>query len=332
MTRAARGLALFGLALSAGCVSQSGLPTLEAGPAAVNPAAPRVLVLMPDSPSALLALGGLTDELGADFTVLPRVVGASAAPEDLATAVTETKPDVVVLMNNPTLRLYRRYQAARPAGGTAPPVVALLTSFLKQSSGGIEGLSGVIYEVPLVTSLVNLRDLLAQPLTKIGVVHRPTFSDFVEEQRRLASAEGFEVVGTEVDGDSPRDLRRAPDELLDAREVDALWVLNDNALLSRLMLERGWLPALRGNKTPVLVNVGSLLSRRVPFGTFGVLPDHRALGTQAASLVISAAEGGASKGALEYPVSVEKVLDVDFARKNLSLREDRLATVDRLLE
>ncbi|MCB9650876.1 MAG: hypothetical protein H6730_30435 [Deltaproteobacteria bacterium] len=321
------------LLLGAGCASQGGLTKLDGSSTPASEArGTKVLVLMPDSPSALMALDGLRDELGADFAVTTRIVGEGAEPQAVAKAITETNPAVVVLMNNPTLRLYRRYQALRPSGARPLPVVALLTSFLKQSAGGIEDLSGVIYEVPLVTSLVNLRDLLAQPLVKVGVVHRPTFQGFVEEQKKLAAAEGFQVVGVEVGGKSSRDLRNAVDKLVEENKVDAIWVLNDNALLSRLMLERGWLPALRDKQTPVLVNVGSLLSRRVPFGTFGVLPDHRALGVQAANLVITAADGQAVAGTLEYPLSVEKVLDVSAARKSLRLHEDRIATVDRLLE
>jgi hypothetical protein len=331
MTRARWGMALLGAALF-GCATQGGLTPLEGSKPGANPDLPRVLVLMPESPSARMALEGLEAELGADFALTSRVVSRGATPEDVAAAVAEVRPAVVVLMNNPTLRLYRRYQASRPADAPALPAVALLSSFLKQSAGGIADLGGVIYEVPLLTSLVNLRDLLSQPLVKVGVIHRPTFRDFVEEQRALASSEGFEVVGVEVEGDSPRDLRAAVDRLVEESKVDALWVLNDNALLSRLMVERGWLPALRGKKTPVLVNVGSLLSRRVPFGTFGVLPDHRALGVQAASLVIAAVEGPGAPAAMEYPLTVEKVLDVASARENLSLREDHLANVDRLLE
>ncbi len=287
-------------------------------------------MLMPDSASSKEALAGLTKELGSDFRVLPRVIDNNSTPEDIAAAMADTTPSVVVLMNNPTLRLFRKFRDTAPPRAASVPAVALLSSFLKQSAGGIAGLSGVIYEVPLLTSLVNLRDLLDQPLTKVGVIHRPSFVDFVQEQRQLASAEGFEVIGIEVEGDSTRALRNAVNELT-KKGVHALWVLNDNTLLSRLMLRRGWLPALRGNKAPVLVNVGSLLSRRVPFGTYGVLPDHEALGSQAANLVVSAAEGRATT-TLEYPVSVQTILDAESARGVMNFRKDSLATVDRLVE
>jgi hypothetical protein len=213
------------------------------------------------------------------------------------------------------------------------PAVAVLASFLRESSVGIENITGVIYEVPLVTSLVNLRALLKQPVQKIGVIHRSSFRGFIEEQRGLCAAEGFTIVGAEIEG-SRKDVREAIDRLRETERVDAIWVLNDNALLDRDLLLRGWLPALRKNSTPIVVNVKSLLSRKIDFGTFAVLPEHRALGTQVGQLISSLAdrEWRVAAQSFEYPLSVETVLDVEFARRHLALEEQALAKVDELVE
>lgn len=290
--------------------------------------APAILVLMPDSGSAQATLRGLRDELQEDYDLIARFVQASTTPEDIAQAVLQLKPRAFVLMNNPTVRLFRRYQQAFPNQVDAP-AVALLTSFLRQSSQGIRNLTGIIYEVPLVTSLVNLRALLKEPLRRVGVVHRPSFRQFLEEQQELALEEGFRLVRTEVSGKGTSSVRRAIDKLRTDDRVDAIWVLNDNVLLSRLMLLRAWLPSLRRNETPVVVNVGTLLSRKTAFGTFAVLPDHRALGGQAGALMSMVAERGWSTRnvQLEYPVSVEKVLDLDFARRHLEIEEAQLANI-----
>ena len=65
-----------------------------------------------------------------------------------------------------------------------------------------------------------------------------------------------------------------------------------------------------------------------------MLPDHQGLGAQAAGLLNAVAENGwqASDVDLEYPLSVERALDVQFARRKLRLKEQRLATIDRLVE
>ena len=290
--------------------------------------APAILILMPDSSSAQATLQGLRDELEEDYDLIPRFVQSNTTPEDVAQAVAELKPRVLVLMNNSTLRLFRRYQQSYP-DQTSIPAIALLTSFLRESSQGIQNLTGIVYEVPLVTSLVNLRAILKEPLRRIGVIHRPSFRVFLEEQQKLATEEGFTLVRSEVSGDGTPSVRKAIEKLREDERVDAIWVLNDNVLLSRLMLLRAWLPGLRRNETPVVVNVGTLLSRKTTFGTFAVLPDHRALGNQAGALVsVVADHGWNTRGIqLEYPVSVEKVLDLEFARRHLEIQENQLADI-----
>lgn len=332
MTTLPRSPLSFGLllALASACATQtSSAPAPIAGVA--RPEAPDILVLMPSSSVANQAFEGLRDELGEEYDLVPYVLGTDADVTEVSAAVTEYAPVAVVAMNNPTLRVFRNYQRA---GGTEVPVVALLASFLRQSGSGIDRLHGVIYEVPLLTSLVNLRAVIEEPVEKIGVIYRPIFSSFLEEQGALAAPEGFSLVTREVSGESPRELREAVEALREEDGVDAIWVLNDNALLKRDMLVRGWLPGLQGNELPVIVNVRSLLSRQVSFGTFAVLPDHHQLGVQAAQVLADlAANGWVGEGArLEYPVSVEKVLDAKFARQHLSLREDQLETIDEMVE
>lgn len=320
-------------AVAAGCAPKRAVtPEPEAAPAAARrPGVPAVLVLLPSSEAAQATLVGLQAELAEDYDVVPRQLGPDASVDVLAQAIAEVAPSAVVLMNNPTLRLWRKWRATVPS---APPAVAVLTSFLRESSAGLSGVTGVLYEVPLVTSLVNLRALVGGKLVRVGVLHRPSFRAFVEEQRARAAAEGFEVVGVEVESETRGAIRRGLERLREEERVDALWVLNDNALLDRELIARGWLEGLRDNKVPVVVNVASLVSSKVQFGTFGVLPDHRALGAQAANMVSMLAERGWKVDGLDFelPVSVEKILDADFARRNLGLGDAQIATVDRVVE
>ncbi len=299
-----------------------------------RPDLPVIVALMPDSPSARATYDGLVDELADDFDVLPHVLTDDATTQEIAAVFETDRPSAIILMNNPTVRLYRKFQREARPEQRRVPAVAVLTSFLRESSGGIENLTGVIYEVPLVTSMVNLRALLEQPIKRVGVLHRPSFAAFLEEQKRLCADEGFEVVTLEVSGDSRAEIRAGLRELREVRAVDAIWVLNDNVLLDRDLLLRGWLPGLRDNRTPIVVNISTFVSDRIDFGTFAVVPDHRALGTQAAQMLLSVAEAGwrVEAGTFEYPLSVQKVLDLGFARKNLAIAEPALATVDRLVQ
>lgn len=333
--RAQRAAATVGLLALASCAT-----TIErTAPLAdlttpIKPNAPTILLLMPDSESAREALVGMNDELGREYNLIPERVSSDLAPAEITTLVARHQPRAIVLMNNLTLRLYRRYRAVATPDQRDIPAVAVLTSFLRETSRGLKNITGIIYEVPLVTSLINLRALLDQPIQRIGIVYRPIFKTFLEEQRRLSSTEGFELVPIEVSGKSEYEVRRALTTLLQ-RRVDAIWVLNDNRLLNKDMLLDGWLPGLSRSEVPVIVNARSLVSRQVSFGTFAVVPDHRELGAQAAQLITNLADEDwkiETSGQFEYPISVEQVLDLRFARRNLELKEGQLPTVDELVE
>jgi hypothetical protein len=290
---------------------------------------------MPDAPSAREILEGIADELGREFSLVPRIVSGSVDPYELVGLVREARPKAIVVMNNPVLRAFRKYRALAPPSQRGIPAVATLTSFLRETSVGLDNFTGVIYEVPLVTSLTNLRALVDQPIERVGVLYRPLFADFLEEQRALIRAEGFELIGLEVEEATPWAIERGLARLRAEQDVDALWIMNDNVLLARDLLVDGWIPALRGNDVPVVVNVRSLVSRDVSFGTFAVVPDHRALGSQTGQLLWGLADAEwrlPEEAPLEYPVAVEKTLDLDFAREHLALREAELDGVDQLVE
>lgn len=300
-----------------------------------RPDAPVILALVPDARSARQTLEGIVEELGADFRVVPRVVPDDLEPETLVEWMRREAPRAVVVMNNPILRLFRRYREVAPPSQRDLPAVAVLSSFLRETSAGIPNLTGIIYEVPLVTSLTNLRAILDQPIRKVGVLYRPPFGAFIEEQRRLAAAEGFELVALPVKTVTPWDIESGLETLREERGVDAIWVMNDNALLDPELLSEAWLPALRYNQRPVVVNVRSLVSRSLDLGTFAVIPDHRALGSQAGQMLWNLSESEwriPSDEQLEYPVSVEKALDLGFARENLALRETELSSIDQLVQ
>jgi hypothetical protein len=64
------------------------------------------------------------------------------------------------------------------------------------------------------------------------------------------------------------------------------------------------------------------------------LPDHSALGVQAATLVFRLEEEGwnASRVPLELPLSVQSVVDLSWTREHLHFREDALDRIDRIVE
>ncbi len=295
----------------------------------------KVLVLMPNSAGAQSALVGLQEEVGEDLNLVTEFVTPDTSIDDMKGFFAKTSPSAVILMNNPTVKLYKKYQQSMGADAKHPPALMMMASFLRQTSKGVINGTGINYEIAAITCFVSLRNILDQPIRRVGVIHRDVFGDFINEQKAMAAQEKIELVTRRLDTDNLRSsLKKTVKSMVSGDEVDAIWILNDNALLNKKLLLKSWLPALKRNKKPVLVNVQSLVSPKFRFGSFAVLPDHTALGVQAANLLFELQENDWQVGdkQLEEPVAVEKVLLVPFAEKHMALKENALDQIDVQVE
>jgi putative ABC transport system substrate-binding protein len=293
-----------------------------------------ILVAMPETTQTKEVWTGLRDELGKDYRLIAvRVDGPAAAPA-LGEALRRYQPASIVLMNNPTVSAYRAYQD-QATDKRFPPGVVVMTSFLDGHAAQIANATGISYEVPLITVVTNLRKVIATPIEKVGVVVRAPLRGFVARQAVLAQREQIAVIEQEVSA-SPNtsELKWALRSL--KQRVDALWVLNDDRLLTPRLITEAWLPGI--NEKPhfaTIVGAAALVSPLQAFGTFAVLPDHTALGVQAANVIFDLADGDWNLPAdrqVQLPLSVTTTLDLSQARRRFSLRDDALRKVDRILE
>jgi len=237
-------------------------------------------------------------------------------------------------MNNPTVLAYARYQA-RTRLGTYPPAIVVMTSFLDRRPTSIADATGISYEVPLITVVTNLRKLMSSPVERVGVIRRMPLHDFVERQAALARREQIGVVEQAVSLDpNAAELKYALREL--KQRCDAIWILNDDRLLSERLIADGWLPGLNERPyKPAIVGAASLVSTIQSFGTFAVLPDHTALGVQTANRVFDLADADfrlEPGDDVDLPLSTTTTVDLVQARERFALRQDALEQVDHILQ
>jgi hypothetical protein len=276
----------------------------------------------------------LVTDLSAEFNVVTIPAEVHTSVDSLSDQLAAANPVCIVAMDNRTVRLYRDLQQARP-DWRFPPAVILMTSFLDQVIGTLRDATGIAYEVPVVTSFVTVREIAKKPVRKIGVVYRRAFANVVAAQAQLAAIEKLTIVAVEVDDTpSPIDVDDALYMLLHERDVDALWVLNDNSLLTADALSESWLPRLHENPVPVVVGVSALVHPEVQFGTFAVLPDHERLGAQAANIVFELADNHwqLQDRSVELPLSVRTVVDIGQLRARFGLQPGALKKIDEALE
>ncbi len=293
----------------------------------------RVLVFMPSTTQTHDVWTGLSDELKRDYELVAVRVESRDDVGVIAHALDRHSPRAIVLMNNPTVFAYAEYQRTHP-GATFPPAIVAMTSFLEGQTGSLVQATGISYEVPLITVVTNLRKLIATPLARVGVVHRAPLAAFVRKQAELASHERI-VVEQERVGLSPNasELKRAI--RLVRQRADVLWVLNDDRLLTPSLIVDAWLPGVTERPwIPTIVGAAPLVSPRLSFGTFAVLPDHTALGAQIASVVFDLADSGWAiepGSAPRLPLSTTTTVDFVQARERFALRDGALTYVDRIL-
>ena len=294
---------------------------------------PTVMILRKDIASMDSFVQGMSGELASGFNLLALAIDATTTPAQIGEALAAGRPDVVVLLDNPTVELYRRYQQASP-DRSHPPAIIAMALFVEQLTQRIHNATGIAYEVPAVTSLVRLRATGNAPVRRVGVIHRPLFASFVASQSTLAEIEGFEIVPFEVGSRVGIGRVRRALKQLDKLGIDALWILNDNALLTPEVLLGAWMPLLERYDQPVVVGVSSLLSTQPPVGSFAVLPDHVGLGMQTAELIYELSQDDfvLAERATQQPIAVEIVLNRSLMDRHGELDEATLDRIDRIVE
>jgi hypothetical protein len=321
---------VLGLLLAVTACQRTGVPQSYPDPKHV-PEHAVVLVLTPEAEATRGVISALRSELGRDFDVYVRTVEPpDTTTKDLQSIMTTIHPRVVVLIDNPTVGLYRTW--AQGVQKPLPAAVILMASFAAELQKAVPNSVAIPHEVPWVNAFATARAVFEQPLDKVGVVHRRRFRDYVQREAKLVKVEGFELVADVVPDDpTPDDLTQALDRL-QRQGVQALWVLNDNELLSPELTRECWLPFSRRFGAPILVGVPALVSSPGSFGTFAVIPDPESLGVQAADLIYDLrAQDYVAEGGIQFPLSAQVFVNHERG-KRVGLEDSHLDRVDVLIE
>lgn len=282
------------------------------------------------------AYHGLKDELLGDFDMVEHILGKECSAEQFAGIIRTHKPKLVVLMDNTAISLFRKYQSTLPADTPSIPVVTIMGVMIKDAIADLPNACGISYEIPIVTSIVSLRFVLGKPIRKVGVVHREFFTEFLERDRTFCMREGIEIISAAMPNKDDSFGKRIETALkqLERKEIDALWVPNDNVLLRPDIIKDVWMRMVSRYRLPVVVGVEVLVNPRLNFGTFAVLPDHVSMGSQAAAMVYEIRDNNwkCKDNRVDPPLAVYKIINLSQAKKWFNVSEERLKTIDKKLK
>ncbi len=296
--------------------------------------ATEILVLRPAGEIFDEARKGIAESLGASYSLRDLVVSKETSADDVVASWKRGSPKLVVAMDNHAIALFRE---SRPRmGDSSVPLMALMGVRVDAAVKGQVNAVAINYEIPAVTTLVNLRSIMKSPVKRVGMIYRASMGDVFRRNAQFCKVENIELVGWEVpDKDDPKSgLYAALKSLTSDRSIDALVVVNDNFFLNVSLLKNVWLPVLSRWDRPVIVGVESLVKPELAFGTFAVLPDHYALGAQAAGLIEEIeADGWKVDGPrVDQPISVIKVLNMRGFKSCCKLQDGKASEIDRILE
>jgi hypothetical protein len=294
-----------------------------------------ILIATPTFSDFIDVRRGLVTEIQKNFNVSTVPVTKETTAAQLGAAIDRTSPACVVLMNNLTVNLFKKYVETL-GGKPAPPAVVVMVSFVEKLRASLPRSTGIAYEVPGVTAFRNLRAIIAAPVRKVGVVYRPGFKEYIDKQRELAASEQIELDAVEVPKEvTAAELKDAIVGLAEKNKVDVLWMLNDNGLIrDGRFLDESWREALKTAKLPLIVGLPNLIDPVSPLGTIAVVPDHETLGLQTANLIFDVADDNwrVEDHNIELPLSVKTIADVKQAKERFGLQPDALRHIDRAAE
>jgi len=283
-----------------------------------------VLVFRPGSEAFNTASEGLVDGLEGEFQIEQLlVVRDKTTVTEMADKIKASKPKLIVLMGVGAIGLYVEYQRNHPLGAEFPPGLIMMSLYARKPIGFLKNVGGIIYEIPGVNSLNQMRTLLQVPIHKVGVLYSLELEDFFQAQKKLCVAEKIELVGLPITPAKkklkPKEIRNGLTRLIEELEVDAVWVLNDTSLLGKekdrtnpRILRNGWKRTLKKHDIPVLVGARSLLD----LGHIGIFPDHYGMGEQAANLIYHLREEDWKWGekVVHHPISTVEELGRSFKK------------------
>jgi hypothetical protein len=297
-----------------------------------------ILILRAAGEKFFETAAGIKDDLGDDFkfteTVFEPKLMPQAAINNIKQYILNIKPRLIVLIGNNPVRLYTSYQKQNP-NQIFPPSIVMSALYVDRLIQQMQNTQGIRHEIPAVTSISNIRSLVKQPIKRVGVLYRRWMQNYIQLNTIFCKKEGIELIAVEMPNNfSVKNLNYQLKHLLN-KNIDALWVVNDNAIISSQLIQNVWLPNIKEFNKPVIVGVEALTSTSLDFGTFSAVPDQYALGIQGAGLIGDIIDEGIEQlqsNKVYEPLSVKKLLNIQLMQKrNIAINESKLETLDKLI-
>ncbi|MCW8929967.1 MAG: hypothetical protein OQL19_07005 [Gammaproteobacteria bacterium] len=293
-----------------------------------------VVLLSSEGENFKQTIKGLKDDLAEDVKFIEYSISDKANSKSIEKIIHDSHPKLLVFLGNKPLQAYSQYQQ-KYTGSTFPPSIALSALYLDRQLRDLKNTNGIRYEIPAVTSLVQLRSIVKHPIRKVGVIYREWMSDFIKQNQAYCEKERIELVAVKIPNKASIGQLSYHLKHLLHENIDALWVVNDNGLLQPRYIQNAWIPLLKNFNKPVLVGIKALAESNLNFGTFSVEADHYALGVQGAEMISDIMDNDwqISEPKIDPPLSISNLLNIKLSKKkNILLDNKKMGQIDKLIQ
>jgi hypothetical protein len=292
-----------------------------------------ILIFSADGEKFAQTAQGIKDDLGGDFNIIKEILTTDSSVDNINHTIKNSLPSLIVLIGNTPALKYTRYQQ-QYTQQYFPPSVLISALYINRLLPKIKNAQGIRHEIPAITSALFIRSLVEQPVRRVGVLYRKWMRNYIQLNAKFCKQEGIELVAIEVSNRISLNKVNYHLRHLLKQNIDALWVVNDNALFSSQIIQNVWLPNIKQFNKPVIVGIEALTTTPLNFGTFAVVPDQYALGIQGAGLIADILDDGIEQlveNKLYEPISVKKSLNLTLMEKrNIKINQSKLDTLDYL--
>lgn len=248
-----------------------------------------ILILTPPGELFTSAITGIQEETDDDFVMTVLEISKENEGDGRIERYFEsTTPKVIVILGNHLLKLYTKFIQEHKPDISNIPVISIYALDTERAIGHLYNAQGISSQTPMVTAITKFRWIVTSKITTVGVIYRDACEELVLQNTKLCEREGITIRSIKI-GDQTKNYKKeisgALKHLIKKEQVDALWVPNDNVILSSELLGGVWIPLLNKTNIPVIVGVEVLVKPELNFGTFAVIPDPKGTGMQAADLI-----------------------------------------------
>jgi len=281
---------------------------------------------------------GMKKELQGKYTVTDFAVEKATSCLEIQEKFISGHPDLIVLMDNKPLDCALKYNLAQTSDSKRMRGVALMGLNLKAILKGNAFISGIAFESPAYTLLIQYRYVVKKPLKHVLAFYRKSlFQETMAAATKQLLTEGvqLEAVNVEAEGVSKDAVAHFVSENLkkyatQTDRYDVVWVLLDSGILTQSLFQEVWLPVARSSKIPFVTGAEELVMPELDFATFAVTPNFSDLANQAVQQVESILVDHVSPKDLgvEELISVNKILNLNRAHAlELPLNESSLKDI-----